>query len=709
MIKLVWPSDPKGYINSGFGYRSASSTNGVGSTNHRGVDIKTAGYALAAADGTVTIGGYNRSRGYYLTVNHGGGIVTLYQHLTEGGYLVRNGQTVKAGQRLGRCGKTGKATGVHLHFEVHINGTPVDPEPYLNGATVVSGFGDTSGGGLIASTEASEQAAAVVHIPQVEKVYTRYEPDVYTKKEDRYRITWQSMETGQIREITDRCEAPEMVDDADSLCLELSVTVRQGGADYNMPPLILVPGDFIALTNTASEEVVFVGQVQSVEGSYHSALRCRCLDGGRALTQGQTVIQFNNVPAKDALSQLANKVGIRSILCPELVSSVYGLYQQSPAEILQRILETIQKENGVRYFVRVVGTTLTVRSFGNNPIDLWYRQANNLDSFSVFNEAAEPQLSWAFEEQQLPSAAGTVSTDGTGGAQPDGGTGGTAGQPVSYLQTDPRWKAKDYSAKGEKTTIGGSGCGPTAMAMVLATWADSGVTPETECAWALANGFKCPGSGTYYGYFAAAAKRYGLTCTQLNSGSIYGNAGSSLHQQVLDALAQGDLVIACMGPGTWTRGGHYVLVWKVQGATVYVNDPASTKTERTAGSWATFKSQVKFYWIAKRPGNVPAASGNAETTVSSPTATRMVLAESLTLECYGSDRAVAGALVRLDLAEVQSYFWITAVRHHYGTPHRMTLTLQRSFYEPPDEATAGVTEVTGAVVVSEEMGEALET
>ena len=45
-------------------------------------------------------------------------------------------------------------------------------------------------------------------------------------------------------------------------------------------------------------------------------------------------------------------------------------------------------------------------------------------------------------------------------------------QPVSYLQTDPRWGGQDYSAAGERTTIGASGCGPTAMAMVLATWVD---------------------------------------------------------------------------------------------------------------------------------------------------------------------------------------------------------------------------------------------
>ena len=66
-------------------------------------------------------------------------------------------------------------------------------------------------------------------------------------------------------------------------------------------------------------------------------------------------------------------------------------------------------------------------------------------------------------------------------------------QPVSYLQTDPRWSAKDYSARGEKTTIGASGCGPTAMAMVLATWADPQVTPATECAWALAHLDRFPG------------------------------------------------------------------------------------------------------------------------------------------------------------------------------------------------------------------------
>ena len=174
-------------------------------------------------------------------------------------------------------------------------------------------------------------------------------------------------------------------------------------------------------------------------------------------------------------------------------------------------------------------------------------------------------------------------------------------QPVSYLQTDPRWGSLDYSATGEKTTIGASGCGPTAMAMVLATWADPNVNPKTECAWALAHGYKAPHQGTYYGYFEPAGARYGLEVYRLNYSNIYGNTKTAYHAQAKDALDRGDLVIACMGKGNWTSSGHYVLVYGVDGDTIYINDPASTKKVRTQGSYTLFKQQVKYYWVIERP------------------------------------------------------------------------------------------------------------
>ena len=178
-------------------------------------------------------------------------------------------------------------------------------------------------------------------------------------------------------------------------------------------------------------------------------------------------------------------------------------------------------------------------------------------------------------------------------------------QPVSYLQTDPKWKNQPYAVKGESSTIGGSGCGPTAMAMVLATWADPAVTPLTECRWAQAHGYKSKGGGTFHSYFAAAADRYGLTSRQLNGASIYGNGASMYHDLARAAVDQGDLVIACMGPGVWTRGGHFVLVWAIQGNVVFINDPASTRPERTRGNYAVFKRQVKYYHVIKRPAKKP--------------------------------------------------------------------------------------------------------
>lgn len=180
-------------------------------------------------------------------------------------------------------------------------------------------------------------------------------------------------------------------------------------------------------------------------------------------------------------------------------------------------------------------------------------------------------------------------------------------KPISYLQTDPKWRNVKYAEAGESSTIGGSGCGPTAMAMVLATWADRSVTPLTECRWAQKHGYKAKGGGTYHAYFAAAAARYGLISRQINSASIYGNSTTMYHDVARAAINQGDLVIACMGPGVWTKSGHFVLVWAIQGNVVYINDPASTRPERIRGNYAVFRRQVKYYHVITRPAGTPPA------------------------------------------------------------------------------------------------------
>lgn len=168
-------------------------------------------------------------------------------------------------------------------------------------------------------------------------------------------------------------------------------------------------------------------------------------------------------------------------------------------------------------------------------------------------------------------------------------------QPVLYLQTDPRWANKDYSAPGESTTIGKSGCGPTCAAMLVETLTGRTFTPADACAWALQKGYKAPHQGTYYSYFVPQFQAFGVKCERLNGVSLYGSPASSLHTEAFDLLKQGYYLIACMGPGTWTTGGHFVVVWWEDGW-VRVNDPASQAAARVKGNLTTFQKEVKYYW-----------------------------------------------------------------------------------------------------------------
>lgn len=170
-------------------------------------------------------------------------------------------------------------------------------------------------------------------------------------------------------------------------------------------------------------------------------------------------------------------------------------------------------------------------------------------------------------------------------------------RPVSYFQTDPRWKNKDYSAAGEsqKRTIGSSGCGPSCAAMLIETLTGKTFTPADACAWSLAHGYKAPNQGTYYSYFPAQFKAHGIECRQLNRANVYGKPNDPIHQKALELLKQGYYLIAVMGKGFWTTSGHYVVVWWADGK-IRINDPNSTREARENGDPATFRSQVKYYW-----------------------------------------------------------------------------------------------------------------
>lgn len=262
-------------------------------------------------------------------------------------------------------------------------------KPTGAGAAVSSGGSGSSGG---TTTEAEEPE--VIHIPQTEKIYTVYAQDSPGKKPDRYAIQWRSYESGRVRDISDRVTAPTLVDDSSSVCTELSFQVLQASGEKFFPPLEILPGDHVSCVNTSSGECVFTGQVQQVSGSYRDSMTITCQDGGRLLTTNDVIMQFDNIAAKTAIEQIAAKVGIQAVSCPDLVSSVYSLEKENAATIIQNILETVTAENGVPYFPRMMGKTLVIRSYGEDCIRAYCRQEENLAAFDILAECGVPQVSW---------------------------------------------------------------------------------------------------------------------------------------------------------------------------------------------------------------------------------------------------------------------------------------------------------------------------
>jgi len=124
----VWPV--LGWVTSEFGKRL--SPFGSEPEFHKGIDIATrAGTPVhAPADGIVAEVAYRHDLGQMVRIDHGHGISTLYGHLSRA--IVRNGTTVRKGDRIGLVGNTGRSTGSHLHYTVNMNGVAVNPRKYLD-------------------------------------------------------------------------------------------------------------------------------------------------------------------------------------------------------------------------------------------------------------------------------------------------------------------------------------------------------------------------------------------------------------------------------------------------------------------------------------------------------------------------------------------------------------------------------------------------
>lgn len=134
--------------------------------------------------------------------------------------------------------------------------------------------------------------------------------------------------------------------------------------------------------------------------------------------------------------------------------------------------------------------------------------------------------------------------------------------PVTYYcQTDTRWCNTAYG----DSTIGRAGCGPTALSMVISSLRSS-VEPPTVSNWAYVNGYKAKNGGSYHSLMVDGAKNWGLNV----------KSGVSSPEEIRKALASGKVLIAIMGPGEFTSGGHYIVLRGItKEGKILVADPNS--------------------------------------------------------------------------------------------------------------------------------------
>jgi len=126
----VWPVPSSKRVTSDFGPRPSPKPGA--SSNHKGIDIgaPSGSDIVAVAPGKVIISRYSSSAGYYITIDHGGGLCSVYMHCSK--LLADVGDVVAGGEVIAKVGSTGISTGPHLHFGVSLNGTYVSPWGYLS-------------------------------------------------------------------------------------------------------------------------------------------------------------------------------------------------------------------------------------------------------------------------------------------------------------------------------------------------------------------------------------------------------------------------------------------------------------------------------------------------------------------------------------------------------------------------------------------------
>lgn len=154
-----------------------------------------------------------------------------------------------------------------------------------------------------------------------------------------------------------------------------------------------------------------------------------------------------------------------------------------------------------------------------------------------------------------------------------------------FLQWDPRW---GYAPYGDDSCIALSGCGPTCLSMVLYyLTGDESLTPDLFGEYSMENDYYLSGTGTLWALLEETAPLYGVTVDQPDPSE----------EEMKAALDQGGILICSMGPGDFTAGGHFVVVYGYDQEGFLINDPNCVARSRQNWSYDRIDRQIKHLWV----------------------------------------------------------------------------------------------------------------
>ncbi len=563
------PLANKGLITSWSGPRWGSQHEGI----DIGVPTGTPVYAVQA--GTVTLAGVEGGYGNSVVIAHTDAISTRYGHNSE--LLVKVGDKVAKGQMIAKSGNTGHSTGPHLHFEFVYNGQrQYDLQNQYFGVDEKNG---------------AENVSSLVGENFKNQCGSKWKGELAGDS------------ASQANDTSDSYVSTSSSSSSANCCVS-STGSSSSSEDYCPNGVTVVPGPEGDTSGYNKDPDKFpIGTfslddyIQMVVGAENPSVGAEAIKAQMVAAKTYTIKRTNNCS-----SSIRNSEYDQTAIKMELVSDeIKKAYSEGGNSVITLNGDTISSEYSSFLGTCSSGscTGSSIKVPGSEKVTYTMpekylttkQDAGHGRGMSQNYAAYLADQGKTYKEILEYFYADGIEINGGGNTCSIGGDGFNGNIRVYYQSDYPN--VAYCSGKGEHN-VAVSGCGPTAMAIVVSSLLGEEHNPEEMAKYSCKNDFYVPGTGTKHAFFASAGKKYGLSVKQLD-------VSEANNKEVLIALNSGKkLVIAATNKKPFTSGGHFIVLTSHKDGQVFVQDPNKSNDSKLFDFEEVVVPATTRYWIISK-------------------------------------------------------------------------------------------------------------